>query len=82
MYYIGCARLLFFLKSFFLASVVGYRTLSTLSFLHYNTMILQRIRIIDGDAGVEPGTSAQKSGALPMSHHISDEPPHRLYICM
>ena len=30
-------------------------------------MILQRIRIIVGDAGFEPGTS----GALAMSHHIS-----------
>ena len=30
-------------------------------------MILQRIRIIVGEAGFEP----EKSGALPMSHHIS-----------
>ena len=41
-------------------------------FLHYYTMILQRIRIITGDAGFKPGTSApEKSGSLPMSHHIS-----------
>ena len=47
-----------FLRSFF-ASGVGFKaSLSTLTFLHYYTMILQRIRIIVGDAGFEPGTSA------------------------
>ena len=40
-------------------------------FLHYYTMILQRIRIVVGDAGFEPGPLPQKSGALPMSHYIS-----------
>ena len=41
-------------------------------FLHFFTMILQRFSIIVGNAGFEPGTSLpQKSGALPMSHHIS-----------
>ena len=35
-------------------------------------MILQRIRIIVGDAEFEPrGPLPQKSGALPMSHQIS-----------
>ena len=40
-------------------------------FLHHDPMILQRIRIIVGDAGFEPGTSHLKPGALPMSDHIS-----------
>ena len=34
-------------------------------------MTQQRIRIIVGDAGFELVTSSQKSGALPLSHHIS-----------
>ena len=42
-----------------------------LEILKYYTMILQRPRIIVGDAGFEPGT---KSGALP------NEPPH--YNCI
>ena len=36
-------------------------------FLHYYTIILQRIRIIVGDAGFDLGPLP----ALPMSHHIS-----------
>ena len=46
---------------------------STLRFLHYYTMILQRIRIIVGDAGFEPGTSA------PEIWRATNEPPHLLY---
>ena len=38
-----------------------YVSLSTLSFLIYYTMILQRIRIIVGNAVFEPGTSAHSS---------------------
>ena len=34
---------------------------STLRFLQYYTMILQRPRIIVGDAGFEPGTSAPEA---------------------
>ena len=40
-------------------------------FLQYYTMILQRPRIIVGDAGFEPGTSAPEVWRAPMSHHIS-----------
>ena len=41
--------------------------------LQYYTVFLKRIRIIVGDAGFKPGTSAPcaPSGALQMSHHIS-----------
>ena len=46
--------------------------LYTWYFLHYNTMILQRIRIIVGEAGFEPESSMlYKSGAIPLSHHTS-----------
>ena len=38
--------------------------------LQYNTMILQRIRIIAVDAGFEPGTSAQEVW------RATNEPPH------
>ena len=48
---------------------VGF-PLYTEFFLHYYTMVLQRIRIIVGDTGFEPGTSANE---LPMSHLISNE---------
>ena len=41
-------------------------------FLHYFTMILQRIRIIVGDAGFEPGTSA------PEVWCATNKPPHLL----
>ena len=41
-------------------------------FLHYYTMILQRIRIITGDAGFKPGTSA------PEVWFITNEPPYLL----
>ena len=41
-------------------------------YIQYDTMIPQRTRIIVGDAGIEPGTTApQKSIELPMN-----EPPH------
>ena len=43
-------------------------------------MILQRTRIIAGDAGFEPGTSAQKVGARPMSYHILNK--IKIYILM
>ena len=44
---------------------------STLRFFQYYTMILQRPRIILRDAGFEPAIPLpQKSGALPMGHHI------------
>ena len=58
------------------------RFLSTLRFstLQYDTMILQRIRAIVGDAEFEPRNYAPKVwyGALPMSHHISSksQPEH------
>ena len=45
---------------------------STLRFLQYYTMILQRIRIIVVDAGVEPGASA------PEVWRATNEPPHPL----
>ena len=38
-------------------------------FLHYYTLILQRIRIIVGDAGFEPRTSAPEGWCATMSHH-------------
>ena len=47
-------------------------------FLQYYTMILQRPRVIVGDAGYEPGTSASEvwratnvAITSPCSHHIS-----------
>ena len=43
---------------------------STLRFLQYYTMILQRIRIMVVDAGFEPGTSAQEVW------RATNEPPH------
>ena len=60
---------------------------STLNFLQYYTMILQRPRIIVGEAGFEPGTSdsevwrATKVATTSPSHHISKattspKPPH------
>ena len=62
---------IFFLRSF--ASGVGFPPLPC-DFLHFYTpaLILQRIIIMVGDAGFEPGTSApgQKFGALPVSQHI------------
>ena len=57
--------------------MVGFPLLFPAIFLHYYTMILQRIGIIVGDAGFEP--LARKSGALPMSHHISIM-SHHIYI--
>ena len=51
---------------FFFASVVGF-PLYTEFFLYYYTMVLQRIRIIVGDAG----TSAPRSLVRYKSHHIS-----------
>ena len=61
----------FFLFSFFLffASGVG-SPLYPEFFLLYYTIILQRIRIIVGDAGFEPGNSA------PEVWCATDEPPH------
>ena len=41
-------------------------------FLLYETMILQRSRIIEGDAGFEPGTSASEVW------RATNEPPHLL----
>ena len=43
---------------------------STLRFLQYYTIILQRIRIIAVDAGFEPGISAPEVWRAP------NEPPH------
>ena len=44
-------------------------------FLQFLTMILQCLRIIVGDADFEPaGPLPQKSGALPVTHHISYRP--------
>ena len=47
---------------------------STLRFLQYYTIILQRIRIIAVDAGFEPGTS------VPEVWRATNEPPH-LHFC-
>ena len=52
-----------------MASEVGFPLYPEI-FLHYYTMILQRIRIIVGDAGFEPGTSA------PQVWCATYEPPH------
>ena len=57
-----------FLYRFFFASGVGSPLYP--KFLHYYTMILQRIRIIEGDAGFKPGTSA------PEVWCVTNEPPH------
>ena len=48
---------------------------STLRFLQYFTMILQRIRIIVVDAGFEPGTSA------PEVWCATNEPPCIYKVC-
>ena len=51
----------YFLRSFF----VGF-------FLHYYTMILQRIRIFKGDDEFEPGTSTPEATyePPPLHHHL------------
>ena len=55
---------------FFFFSGVGFILYPEIFYLI--TMILQRIRIIVGDAGFESRDLCnQKSGPLPMSHHIS-----------
>ena len=73
----------FFFVYLFLAS--GGGSPLYLEFLQHDTMILQRPRIIEGDAGFEPGTSASEVWRatnepphhLPMSHQITtNEPPH------
>ena len=62
-----------FLFIYFFASAVGF-SLSTLRFfLHYYTMILQRIRISVGDAGFEPGGPLlHKSGAPHMYYALGN----------
>ena len=57
-----------FFKYIFLASGGGSPLYP--EFLQYYTMILQRPRIIVGDAGFEPGTSASEVWCT------SNEPPH------
>ena len=68
-----------FVKDLFLPQ--GKVSLSSMSFtlLLYYTVILQRIRIIVGEAGLEPGPLPQKSGAQPMSHHIKEKLDKQLY---
>ena len=61
---------------FFFASGVGSRLCPWV--LHYYTMILQRIRIIVGDAGFESGTSAPEA----WYRYASNEPPHLPIIIM
>ena len=63
-------------KDFFFASLVGFPLYPEI--LQYYTMILQRHRIIVGDAGFEPGTS----GALPNEPllYISNLPTAILFI--
>ena len=57
-----------FCFGFFFVSGVGAHLYP--EFLHFYTMILQRIRIIMEDAGFEPGTSA------PEVWCSTNEPPH------
>ena len=61
---------------FFFASGVGSPLCPWV--LHYYTMILQRIRIIVGDAGFESGTSAPEA----WYRYASNEPPHLQIIIM
>ena len=64
-------EIIFFINLFF-ASWVGFPLYPEI--LYFITIILQRIRIIVGDAGFEPKTSA------PEVWCATNEPPHLLRI--
>ena len=67
----GMPHIYIYIYFFFCLRDKGFFSLSS-DFLHYDTTILQRIRIIVGDARFEPGTSAPEVWcAIPMSNHIS-----------
>ena len=59
---------IFFFKSLFLTSGGGSPLYP--EFLQHDTMILQRSRIMVGDAGFKPGTSASEVW------RATNEPPH------
>ena len=62
--------ILFFVLFCFFVSGVGFPLYPEI--FYFNTMILQRIRTIVGDAGFEHGTSATEFWCtILMSHHIS-----------
>ena len=68
-------KIFFFFLYIFLASGGGSPLYPEI--LQYYTMILQRIRIIVVDAGVEPGTSAPEVWrATNEPPHLHNEPPH------
>ena len=60
----------------------GYVSLSIpCEFLHFDTMIMQRSRIIKGDAGFEPGTSGPEVWwATNQPLHLHEPPQLHRYI--